>query len=143
LSYTTEEEDITRKYDHDHMIIAISKNTSESRNNVGQKLLHLYVPQEYAVTVEKAKKIARREGRSISKLVMELLRDYVRVHEPGNPQLPLTRFTEEEKPQEPPRWLTCMYSRKELRRGEFYCERFSFWRIPQACTHCPRYRPEE
>ena len=142
MSYDNEEEDITRKYDHDHMIIAISKNTSESLNNVGQKLLHLYVPQEYAVIVEKARKIAKREGRSLSKLVMELLRDYVRVHEPGNPQLPLTRFTEERKREEPPRWLTCTYSRKELRNGEFYCSRFGFWRIPKACERCRRYRPE-
>jgi len=122
------------------MIIRISNNAQGSFNDVGH--LHLYVPQEYSEIVKKAKKIARREGRSISKLVMDLLRDYVRVHEPGNPQLPLTRFTGESKPEEPPRWLTCRYSRKELVKGEFYCSRFGFWRIPKACEKCRRYRPE-
>ena len=78
-----------------NMIIRISNNAQGSLNDVGH--LHLYVPQEYSEIVKKAKKIARREGRSISKLVMDLLRDYVRVHEPGNPQLPLTRFTEDMK----------------------------------------------
>jgi len=95
MSYDSEREDITKKYDHDHMIIAISNNAQGFRNNVGQsKLLHLYVPQEYAIIVKKAREIARREGRSLSNLVMDLLRDYVRIHEPGNPQLPLTRFVE-------------------------------------------------
>jgi len=92
MSYAEEGEDIARKYDHDHMIIRISNNVHGSLNDVGH--LHLYVPREFSEIVKKAREIARREGRSLSKLVMDLLRDYVRVHEPGNPQLPLTRFVE-------------------------------------------------
>jgi len=57
----------------------------------------VYVPLHYQQLILKAKEIARREGRSLSALVLELLRDYVRRHEPGNPQLPLTRFTGESK----------------------------------------------
>ena len=96
MSYATEEEDITRKYGHSHMAIAISKNTSELRNNVGQRfILKVYVPASWSGTIEKARVIARREGRSLSDLIRDLLRDYVRIHEPGNPQLPLTKFTGE------------------------------------------------
>ena len=126
------------------MAMAISKNTSEPRNNVGRRfILKVYVPASWSGVIEKARVIARREGRNLSDLVRGLLRDYVRVHEPRNPQLPLTRFTGEQKPGEPPRWLTCRYSRKELRKGEFYCKFFSFWRIPKACERCRRYMPEE
>ena len=95
MSYADEGEDIAKKYDHDHMIIRISNNVHGSLNDVGH--LHLYVPREFSEIVKKAREIARREGRSLSKLVMDLLRDYVRRHEPGNPQLPLTRFTGESK----------------------------------------------
>ena len=101
MSYDSKEEDIKRKYGHSHMAIAISKNTSELRNNVGQRfILKVYVPASWSSTIERARMIARREGRSLSDLIRDLLRDYVRVHEPGNPQLPLTRFTGEQKPGE-------------------------------------------
>jgi len=95
MSYADEEEEYDAEYAHTHMRIRILNNIRESQNNVGR--LHLYVPQEYAIIIKKAREIARREGRSLSNLVMELLRDYVRRHEPGNPQLPLTRFTGESK----------------------------------------------
>jgi len=99
MSYDNKRENTTQKYDHDHMIIRISNNVREPPNNVGH--LHLYVPKEFSEIVKKAKKIARREGRSISKLVMDLLRDYVRRHEPGNPQLSITRFVDSPKPSSP------------------------------------------
>ena len=90
MSYENEKKNIKREYDHDHMIIRISSDASLKGNNVGH--LHLYVPETRAITVRKAKKIARREGRSLSKLILDLLDDYVRRHEPGNPQLPIDRF---------------------------------------------------
>jgi len=46
-----------------NMIIRISNNAQGSLNDVGH--LHLYVPQEYSEIVKKAKKIARRKGRSM------------------------------------------------------------------------------
>ena len=92
MSYDSEREDYDGEYAHTHMRIRILNNIRESQNNVGR--LHIYVPQEYATIVKKAREIARREGRSLSSLIMQLLRDYVKVHEPGNPQLPLTRFVE-------------------------------------------------
>ena len=35
---------------------------------------------------KEAKEIARREGKSVSLLIREFLEQYVRLHEPGNPQ---------------------------------------------------------
>ena len=146
MSYDSEKEDIREESTYTYIRIPLSKNSSGSSENRRTKQypwkIYIYVPQEHRVIFEKAKAIAKREGRSLSDLIRDLLRDYVRVHEPGNPQLPLTRFTEEKRPEEPPRWLTCTYSRKELRNGEFYCSRFGFWRIPKACEGCRRYRPE-
>jgi len=99
LSYDNEEENIDREYAYRPMPIDLSKNTSGSPENCRTKKypwqLKIYIPQEHRVIFEKAKAIARREGRSLSDLIRDLLRDYVRVHEPGNPQLPLTRFTGE------------------------------------------------
>ena len=101
MSYADEEEEYDAKYAYRHMPIDLSNNTSDSPVNRRTKRypwqLKIYIPQEYQIIIEKAKEIARREGRSLSNLIMQLLRDYVRVHYPGNPQLPLTRFTEESK----------------------------------------------
>ena len=148
MTYNNERENITRKYSYSYIAIDRSKSTHGSGDNCrtenlgSQRILPVYIPASFYQTVVKARKIADREGRSLSDLIRDLLRDYVRVHEPGNPQLPLTRFTGEQKPEEPPRWLTCRYSRKTLRKGEFYCERFAFWRLPKACERCRRYTPE-
>jgi len=46
------------------------------------------------VTYEKLKEIARREGRSASSIINELIEEYIRKHEPGNPQLRLDRILE-------------------------------------------------
>ena len=43
---------------------------------------------------DRFKAVAKREGRSMSKVALELIRDYVTKHEPGNPQLPITKFVE-------------------------------------------------
>ncbi|RLG90020.1 MAG: hypothetical protein DRO36_06790 [Candidatus Hecatellales archaeon] len=95
MSYADEEEEYNAEYGHSHMAIAISENNSELRNNVGQRfILKVYIPASFYQTVVKARMIAKREGRSLSDLIRELLRDYVRRHEPGNPQLPLSRFIE-------------------------------------------------
>ena len=39
-------------------------------------------------------KICKREGSSGSEKIRDLVRDYVKLHEPGNPQQLLTRFAE-------------------------------------------------
>jgi len=98
MSYADGEEEIREESTYTYIRIPLSKNSSGSSENRRSKQypwkIYIYVPQEYRIIFEKAKEIARREGRSLSDLIRELLRDYVRIHEPGNPQLPLTRFVE-------------------------------------------------
>ena len=98
LSYDNEREEYDGEYAYRHMPIDLSNNTSDSPVNRRTKRypwqLKIYIPREYQIIIEKAKEIARREGRSLSSLIMQLLRDYVRAHYPGNPQLPLTRFVD-------------------------------------------------
>ena len=45
-----------------------------------------YFPKASEHLFRKFKEIADREGRSMSEILEELVRDYVRIHEPGNPQ---------------------------------------------------------
>ena len=81
------------RYTHTHVHIHTSEDNPESPINVGQSTrIQVYIPAHYYHTVQKARIIARREGRSLSALILDLLRDYVHKHEPGNPQLLLTRF---------------------------------------------------
>jgi len=51
-----------------------------------------YFPENFEETLKEFEKIAKREGRSPSQLIRELIRDYVRKHGPGNPQRPLDFF---------------------------------------------------
>lgn len=98
MSYDNEREEYDGEYAYRHMPIDLSNNTSDSPVNRRTKRypwqLKIYIPREYQVIIEKAKEIVRREGRSLSSLIMQLLRDYVQVHYPGNPQLPLSKFIE-------------------------------------------------
>ena len=41
--------------------------------------------------------IAKREGRSAGEILNEFVANYVRIHEPGNPQWPINRFLEKSK----------------------------------------------
>jgi len=101
----------------------------------------IYLPESEKIVFEKFRQICEREGTSVSSKLRDFIRDYVRVHEPGNPQLLLEKFTGAAT--EPlPRYLTCRHSRKALTRGEFYCDREDFWKISSACDKCHRYLPE-
>jgi hypothetical protein len=53
-----------------------------------------YAPQAFRPIWEKFKKIAKREGLSSSQLLRRIIEDYVRLHDPGNPQRPITAFVE-------------------------------------------------
>jgi len=59
-----------------------------------------WVPEQLWQTWKKFVEIARREGRSAGEILNEFIANYVRIHEPGNPQWPLDRF--QERPQEQP-----------------------------------------
>jgi hypothetical protein len=57
-------------------------------------ILHLYVKPCYEDDVEKIKEILNREGKSLSDWVMERISIYVSGHWPGNPQKPITEYSE-------------------------------------------------
>jgi hypothetical protein len=50
------------------------------------KKITLYVADKYDAVVKKAKEVFKREGSSMSDFLMQELDQYVRLHEPGNPQ---------------------------------------------------------
>ena len=58
----------------------------------------IYVPDELQIVWVKFQEIAKREGRTVSEMVVEYICDYVRHHELGNPQQTLTYLLEHEKP---------------------------------------------
>jgi len=53
-----------------------------------------WVPESLWETWRKFVAIAKREGRSAGAILNEFVANYVRIHEPGNPQWPLDRFQE-------------------------------------------------
>lgn len=54
----------------------------------------LYIPIDYQLVVEEAKKIADREGESLSQKFCRYCSEYVRVHGDGNPQLLMANFVD-------------------------------------------------
>jgi len=63
------------------------------KNRIRQR--RFYVPNGFRPTLEKFEKILKREGSNLSKWFRQQATDYVRRHEPGNPQQLLTRYDEE------------------------------------------------
>jgi len=59
----------------------------------------IWLPEEMLEIWQKFKKIAEREGRSAGEILTEFISNYVRVHEPGNPQWPINRFFEKSEVQ--------------------------------------------
>ena len=47
---------------------------------------NIYIDEDFAPVWDKFKKIMEREGSSVSKHLREHIANYVRLHEPGNPQ---------------------------------------------------------
>ena len=61
----------------------------------------LHWPKGREILWQKFKKIAEREGRSMSRILVGMIEEYVRVHEPGNPQKRLDMILEGEKGPDP------------------------------------------
>jgi len=57
-----------------------------------------YVPENFQETLKKMEAILKREGSSLSKWIRQQIGEYVRVHEPGNPQQTMRRYAEVGKP---------------------------------------------
>lgn len=73
------------EYDYRHIDIVIQK----PKNH----FCHFYVKDENQQTFTSLKKILKREGKPFSKWVSDLATDYVRLHEPGNPQQRIDTIT--------------------------------------------------
>ena len=62
------------------------------------KVRNIYVKKEDECTLLSLEGILRREGNSFSEWVRRQVKEYVRLHEPGNPQQTVTRYIECGKP---------------------------------------------
>jgi hypothetical protein len=73
------------------------KERKKERYSNGKKrpVLHLYVSQPRQIINDKLIDVLSREGRSISDWFFEQAERYVLVHSEGNPQLVLTKFTQD------------------------------------------------
>lgn len=70
--------------------------TKTTLTNPGQ--FNIYVPPNKKEVVKKGKDILEREGTSLSKFIVEKIEEYVRLHEPGNPQQRLDTIAKLGKP---------------------------------------------
>jgi len=55
-----------------------------------------YVPEDCQQLIDKLVQILRREGKSLSRWILENAVEYVKRHEPGNPQLLMNNFAKPE-----------------------------------------------
>jgi len=74
-----------------------------------------YYHHGFKPTVEKFLEICAREGKSPSEHIRKMIAEYVRVHEPGNPQKRLDRVLEDGEPTGP----TCVECGKPATRRYF------------------------
>jgi len=58
------------------------------------KSTSIWLPEETLEVWRKFKKIAEREGRSAGQILVDFIANYVRIHDPGNPQRPMNQFFE-------------------------------------------------
>jgi len=76
--------------------------------------------------------IAEREGRSMSQIVEELIKEYVERHEKGNPQLRIDTFTGFSEPPETYELLELLRKRYEIRRVITWSEALHVYRDMMA-----------
>jgi len=124
-----------KKYGHGHMDISIQNtNTNTKKKNKKEILPHIYVPETAKPLFKKLITILRREGKSFSQWVREQAANYVRIHSPGNPIIPLTKFVDG-KPLGPS-IPTCGYA-GQLHAGKIYCNKDTLWKaFPSTCLAC-------
>jgi len=107
---------------------------------VGQRKISIFIPADKKEGWEQFKKLAQQERCSISELMFTAALEYAQRHYPGNPQLPLTKFSDSrvQIPQvESDVLLPCPRRRWEnARRKEVYCDRDCDVKIFQACQRC-------
>ena len=81
----------------------MSKQVPRDKASAKTNFPHFYCPDSFQPTWEAFKKICQREGESMSDKIRDFIENYVRIHEPGNPQWTMERFSEKsQKPREVP-----------------------------------------
>ena len=72
------------------------------------RVSQIYIPEGFTQIWDKFMEICDREGSSSSAKVRDFIRDYVRRHEPGNPQTRIDKIMERRAPPgQPPRCSQC------------------------------------
>jgi len=66
------------------------------------KQRRFYVPEDYQQLIDKLIRILRREGKSLSRWILENAIEYVKRHEPGNPQMLMNKFLKKAQPEPEP-----------------------------------------
>ena len=93
--------------------------------------IRLYYPEAFNNLIKKLKKIAKREGRSVSQLfVKDFAVHYVRIHEKGNPQTRLdVDYSKEKWKPDCPHFL-------HSNTKTVYCKKINMWIKTAKCKAC-------
>jgi len=94
---------------------------------------HFFIYPEDEVIFSKFKEISKREGKSMSTIIKKLIRQYVEVHDPGNPQLRIDKILEGEHPDL--QFPSCPFFDK-YHKGEVYCNKATRWIPYFSCKKC-------
>jgi len=84
------------------------------------------------------KKLAKREGKSASKVLERAVVEYVKTHSHGNPQLLMSNYIDVDEPS--PMRVLCPYCQGALSSGEVFCQRKSMWIKAVQCYSCKHNR---
>jgi hypothetical protein len=101
-----------------------------------KKQITFYVPLGSEVLYEKLEEVLKREGKSLSAWIRDQAVNYVRIHEKGNPQLPLGPFVGSGTLPQPVALKPCEYRTHEY-KGEFFCAKNTAWGPRRRCEVCP------
>jgi len=115
-----------------HSLIHRMRQTTFKKSNV----INIYIPSHLHPMLTECKKIVAREGRSLSKLFLEFMSQYVAKHIDGNPQLKLDFINE---PGLLPKYRQCKHSNQALYKAEFFCRQDGLWCLPKKCDTCIHY----
>jgi hypothetical protein len=95
--------------------------------------IRLYRDESFLEKWDRFKKLARQEATTISNLVEMAIDEFIKKHEKGNPQLPLTRFAE--GPYEPTRIQPCRHHEVDS-KGIHWCRLRGVGSRRSPCETC-------
>ena len=117
-------------YVHVHRYISTTRKSKQGK---------FYVPVEFEVVLERLEIVLKREGKSFSEWIRDQAREYVRVHEPGNPQTTLPKIlTLSGAVRLGPSVPRCGYVHNFAAKLGVYCSREGIWVKIEKCKKCWR-----